>query len=231
MTLTIRPAGTDVFDDVETMLGPKRRPDAVACWCLTYRLGSARSAALGAAERRQTMRDLCGRTPAPGILAYLGSEVVGWASVAPREEVVELSDPDIFPRIEDVEPWSIFCLRTRAGRRRRGIGQLLLRGAIDFARDNGAEVIEGCPLDTTEKMAPIFTYPGLRSMFEQEGFTKVADTRSEVGGVRRVLMRLDCGPGAADPAPPGRAPSMPAAAPSPRRRPGTKPDRAGPGQD
>lgn len=40
MDTQILPATAERFDDVETMLGPKRGPDAIACWCLTYRLGS-----------------------------------------------------------------------------------------------------------------------------------------------------------------------------------------------
>lgn len=191
MTVEIRPATTGRFDDVETMLGPKRSPDAIACWCLTYRLGTRTSAKLDAAERREAVLELCAQESSPGILAYSEGDVIGWASVAPRSQIAELADTTTYPDLGEVEPWSIFCLRTRGGQRRRGIGQQVLRGAIDFAWDNGAEVIEAYPLDTTEKTAPIFTYPGLRSMFEKEGFTKVAHTESEIGGARRVVMRLD----------------------------------------
>ncbi|MGO2810813.1 MAG: GNAT family N-acetyltransferase [Brevibacterium aurantiacum] len=191
MDTQILPATAERFDDVETMLGPKRGPDAIACWCLTYRLGSRASGKLDAAARMAAVHDLCSHSPSPGILAYLEDEVVGWASVAPRSQVAELADPTTYPRVDDVEPWSIFCLRTRGGKRRQGIGQQVLRGAIDFAWSNGAEAIEAYPLDTTEKTAPVFTYPGLRSMFEKEGFTKVADTESVIGGARRVVMRLE----------------------------------------
>jgi acetyltransferase, GNAT family len=109
--------------------------------------------------------------------------------VAPRAEVAELSTA-AYPHIADDNPWSIFCLRTRAGMRKHGIGQQLLTGAINFAFDNGATVIEGYPLDTDDKVAPIFAYPGFRRMFEREGFVKVADTTSVLDGVPRILMRL-----------------------------------------
>ena len=111
------------------------------------------------------------------------------AGVAPRAEVAELSTA-AYPHIADDNPWSIFCLRTRAGMRKHGIGQQLLTGAINFAFDNGATVIEGYPLDTDDKVAPIFAYPGFRRMFEREGFVKVADTTSVLDGVPRILMRL-----------------------------------------
>lgn len=136
---------------------------------------------------------MCGRTPAPGILGYADGAVIGWAGVAPRQEVAELQDAAVYPRVDDSEPWAIFCLRTRAGQRRRGIGQQLLDGAVAFARENGATVVEGYPLDTDQKVDPIYTYPGLRSMFENAGFAKVADTQSTLGGVRRIVMRLPPG--------------------------------------
>ena len=39
MTIEVRPA--TVFEDVETMVGPKR-PNASVCWCLSYRLMSSK---------------------------------------------------------------------------------------------------------------------------------------------------------------------------------------------
>lgn len=189
MSLEFRPATQVVFDDLTRMLGPKRRPDAIACWCLTYRLGG-KAAKLDARQRQDLVFEMCGRTPAPGVLAYADDEVVGWAGVAPRSEVAELQNTAVYPRIDDTEPWSIFCLRTRAGQRRRGVGQQLIDGAVTFARENGATTIESYPLDTEQKVDAIYTYPGLRSMFEKAGFHQVADIRSTLGGARRIVMRL-----------------------------------------
>ncbi len=190
MSLQFRPATQAVFDDLTRMLGPKRRPDAITCWCLTYRLGPQAASKLDAQQRQELVFEMCGRTPAPGILAYADGEVIGWAGVAPRSEVADLQNADVFPRTDDVEPWSIFCLRTRAGQRRQGIGQQLIDGAVTFARDNGAQAIEAYPLDTAQKVDAIYTYPGLRSMFERAGFEKVSDTRSKLGGIHRIVMRL-----------------------------------------
>lgn len=190
MTLVFRPAAQDVFDDVVEMLGPKRRPDALACWCLTYRLGSRDAAKLDAHQRRELVHEMCGRTPAPGVLAYTGDgTVVGWAGVAPRSEVVELQDETVYPRLDDDDPWAIFCLRVRAGHRRSGIGQELLEGAVRFAQDHDARAVEGYPVDTDQRIEPIRCYPGLRSMFERAGLEKVADIGAASVGLQRVLMR------------------------------------------
>ncbi|WP_132993618.1 GNAT family N-acetyltransferase [Gordonia zhaorongruii] len=192
-----RPATQELFDDVEEMLGPKKRPDAAACWCLTYRLGNVESQKLDPPGRRAAVFELCGARPEPGILVYDSSadgvigDVVGWAGVARRSLIAALADEQAFPRMADGDPWTIFCLRTRGGRRRQGIGQQILSSAVDFARESGAGVIEAYPVDPEAHIAPIYAYPGFRSMFERAGFT-VRDRAGRVpGGPPRVAMSLD----------------------------------------
>lgn len=97
--MEFRPADRHRFGDVVEMLGPKRRPDALACWCLTYRLG-AEATGLDAEARRDRVFEMCGHRPAPGILGYLDGEVVGWAGVAPRSEVAELRNTDTYPVVD-----------------------------------------------------------------------------------------------------------------------------------
>lgn len=88
--------------------------------------------------------------------------------------------------------WSVWCLRVRPGHRGRGVLPRLLHGAVEFARERGAPAVEGYPVDNRgEKVDQTMAFVGFRSLFEREGFTKVADTDSVSGGFPRVLMRLD----------------------------------------
>ena len=185
----MRPATLARFDDVVEMLGPKKRPDADPCWCLAYRLGTSAAAKLGVDGKRETVRELCRRRRAPGVLAYDGEEVVGWAAVAPREELAEFTDESVYPRVDDLPVFSLFCLRARAGHRKQGVGQALIEGAVDFARRHHAPAIEAYPVDTDDKVDGIFAYPGVRKMFERAGFTEVAPTGSRSGGHPRIVMR------------------------------------------
>jgi hypothetical protein len=82
MAIEVRPA--TVFDDVRTMVGPKR-PDASVCWCLTYRIPSKENVSLRGPARGARITELMERGPI-GVLAYDGDDVVGWAAVAPRAE-------------------------------------------------------------------------------------------------------------------------------------------------
>jgi GNAT superfamily N-acetyltransferase len=190
MAIEVRPA--TVFEDVATMVGPKR-PDANVCWCLSYRIPSAEDRALRGPERGERVAALMACGPV-GVLAYDGDEVVGWAAVAPRAETTFARSRTI-PRVDDLDVWSVWCIRVRPGRRGRGISHPLLAGAVEYARGHGAPAIEGYPVDNRgEKVDSTMAYVGTRAVFERAGFRKVADTSSVVGGFPRVLMRLELHP-------------------------------------
>ena len=86
--------------------------------------------------------------------------------------------------------WSIFCIRVRPGYRGRGIARALVEGAVEFARGHGAPAVEAVPVDNgAEKVNLTMAFVGFRSLFEQAGFVKVADTTSVAGGFPRIVMR------------------------------------------
>jgi len=187
MAIEVRPA--TVFADVQTMVGPKR-PDANVCWCLTYRLPSKENLSLRGPARRARVAGLMERGPI-GVLAYDGDEVVGWAAVAPRAGTTFQRNRKI-PRIDDLDVWSVWCIRVRPGYRGRGVSHALLAGAVAFARSHGAPAIEGYLVDNRgEKVDVTMAYVGTRALFEKAGFRKASDTASVVGGFPRVLMRMD----------------------------------------
>jgi GNAT superfamily N-acetyltransferase len=179
-----------VFDDMKTMLGPKR-PDANVCWCLSYRIPSKDNLALRSQDRGELVQRLCRQDPPPGVLAYDGDEVVGWAAVHPRADTAFAHNRRI-PRVDDLDVWSVWCIRVRPGHRGTGISHPLLAGAVEFAREHGAPVVEGYPVDNNGKNVDLtMAYVGTRTLFERAGFTKAADTDSVLNGFPRILMRLD----------------------------------------
>ena len=190
MGIEVRPATAARFDDVAIVIGPKR-PDASVCWCLSHRVDARTNKELVGKARGEFVRQLCARDVAPGVLAYDGDEVVGWAAVAPRSELPFARSTKI-PHVDDLAVWSAWCLRVRPGHRGRGISQPLLEGAVDYARSQGAPAVEGYPVDNTgAKVDLTMAYVGTRGLFERVGFTKASDTDSVSGGFPRVLMRLD----------------------------------------
>jgi GNAT superfamily N-acetyltransferase len=188
MAIEVRPASS--FDDVATMVGPKR-PDANVCWCLSYRVPSKENVALQGPARGERVRQLVREDPPPGVLAYDGDEVVGWAGIHPRADTTFARNRKI-PRIDDLDVWSLWCVRVRPGHRGQGIAHHLVEGAVAFARDRGAPAVEGYPVDNDGRKVDLtMAYVGTRKLFEQAGFVKAADTESVINGFPRVLMRLD----------------------------------------
>ncbi|MDE9367920.1 GNAT family N-acetyltransferase [Luteipulveratus sp. YIM 133132] len=188
MAIEVRPATR--FTDVAAVLGPKR-PDANVCWCLSYRIPARENRALVGTARGEYVKGLCRRKPAPGVLAYDGDEVAGWAAVAPRSETTFATSRKI-PHVDDQAVWSVWCVRVRPGHRKQGISHHLVAGAVAFARDHGAPVLEAYPVDNGgERVDPTMAYVGTRALFEAAGFEVAAPTGSVLNGFPRVLMRLD----------------------------------------
>ncbi|WP_193610713.1 GNAT family N-acetyltransferase [Nocardioides lijunqiniae] len=189
MSIEVLPATLERFDDVATMLGP-RKPTSSVCWCLSHRLDAKTNRGLAGPARGEYVKRLCARDVAPGVLAYDGDAVVGWAAVAPRAGLPFARSTKI-PHVDDLDVWSLWCVRVRPGHRGRGIAHELIAGAAAYAFAQGAPAVEGYPTDNQgQKVDLTMAYVGTRQLFEDAGFTKAADTDSVSGGFPRVLMRL-----------------------------------------
>jgi len=187
-TITVKPAHE--FDDMATMFAPKK-PESSVCWCLSWRLSSTENRALTGTDRADKVRELCARKRAPGVLAYIDDEVVGWAGVAPRSELHPFAHSKKIPRVDDLPVWSIWCIRVRPGYRKRGVTAALIDGAVDYARASGAPAVESYPVDNKgEKVDQTMAFVGTRLMFQRAGFRKASATDSIAGGFPRIVMRL-----------------------------------------
>jgi hypothetical protein len=70
------------------------------------------------------------------------------------------------------------------------VTEALIEGAVNYARESGAPVVESYPVDNRgERVDQTMAFVGTRVMFERAGFTKVADTQSVSGGFPRIVMR------------------------------------------
>ncbi len=187
MGIEVKPAHR--FEDMAVMFAPKK-PESSVCWCLSWRLSSAENRSLVGTARAEKVRELCARELAPGVLAYRDGEVAGWAGIAPRAELHPFAHSRKIPHLDDLPVWSLWCIRVRPGFRKQGITPALIEGAVAYARECGAPVVESYPADNRgEPVDLTMAYVGTRAMFERAGFVKAADTDSIVGGFPRILMR------------------------------------------
>ena len=191
-TFRVEPATSERFDDVATVLGPKN-PTSNVCWCLSHRVDARTNRELVGPARREYVRELTRRPVAPGVLAYDGDDVVGWAAVAPRAELPFERSTKI-PHVDELPVWSLWCIRVRPGHRGRGVAHALVSGAVDYAASQGAPAVEGYPVDNAGRRVDLtMAYVGTRRLFEEAGFTLAAETGSVSGGFPRVLMRRPLG--------------------------------------
>jgi GNAT superfamily N-acetyltransferase len=115
-----------------------------------------------------------------GVLAYLDQEPVGWCSVAPRESYAALERYRALPRIDDRPVWSVVCFYVSSRIRRTGATLGLLNAAVDYAGSQGAEIIEGYPVEPGPRL---YTYMGSPATFRAAGFQDVTPR----GQSRRVM--------------------------------------------
>jgi GNAT superfamily N-acetyltransferase len=118
------------------------------CWCMSYREPAARD--WSKAEKKKHMAARIENATPVGVLAYDGDAPVGFCSVAPRETYLRLSKSRTMPRATLVETptWAVLCFFIPRSHRRRRIGHALLEGAVAYAREQGAKVVEGYPFDS-----------------------------------------------------------------------------------
>lgn len=190
MPFEVHPATAERFDDVALVLGPKK-PTSSVCWCLSHRIDARTNRELVGPARGEFVRALCRRDVSPGVLAYDGDQVAGWAAVAPRAELPFARSTTI-PHVDDLPVWSLWCIRVRPGFRGRGVSHALLEGAVAYAQEQGAPAVEGYPVDNRgAKVDSTMAYVGTRAAFERAGFTWAADTTGVSGGFPRVVVRRD----------------------------------------
>ena len=184
-TIEVRPATPARWGDVERVLD--HRGSVKGCWCMFFR-ADPRAWRTGTDEdNRRAMRGLVEAGVHPGLLAYRDDEPVGWVSVAPREQFSRLDRSPISRRVDARPVWALVCLYVPRAHRGTGVARALVRGAVAYARQAGAGMVEAYPVDDT--LGPVsadHAYHGLVTLLAAESFEEVA-RRSP----RRPLMRRD----------------------------------------
>jgi GNAT superfamily N-acetyltransferase len=179
--LRVVPAGEAPFGDVEAVFGT--RGDPAGCWCQWYKIPRSEFDHASRDELRARLAaQLAEPTPGPGLLAYDGDTPVGWCAVEPRPALARLqysqvgsATPD--PDFDDASIWSVSCFVVPRAFRRRGVARQLALSAVEYARANGAHVLEAYAVDPAARSSrppAADLFPGTVSMFAAAGFVEVA---------------------------------------------------------
>ena len=189
VTLDVRPLRVEDWDDLVSLFGT--RGDPAWCWCQYFATdgGSYSDGSRQERTRRNKpalLRQVRTSDRPLGVLARDDGEPVGWLALGPR---------DAYPRLvgrhatDGERVWSTTCFVVKVGMRRRGVSGALLAAGIDLARDQGATVLEGYPVDLDGRDASpgsATLYHGVASVFRRQGFREVARASTT-----RLVMRRD----------------------------------------
>jgi GNAT superfamily N-acetyltransferase len=175
------------YDGFYEVVGVKK-PGGGGCWCMSYR-----DTRLDNQERPLYMEDECSHEPGPGVLAYVDGVPAGWCSIAPRSSYRRLMHSRTIPFLDERDAWAAVCFVVRPPFRGQGLMNVLLDGAVEHAREHGAEVVEGYPVesDTPGRVDIISGYVGTTRLFERAGFERAAETTAHSGGRVRWIMRKE----------------------------------------
>jgi GNAT superfamily N-acetyltransferase len=194
--LTIVPANQASWADLQAVFGTADYPSK--CYCQHFKTRDCHWSALTDEERRSRLREQTNcddpqASSTSGLVAYLDQEPVGWVAVEPRTAYPRL------PRVRTVwsgrhedkaddNVWAVTCFVVRKGYRKLGITYALAVATVGYARDQGAQALEGYSMITEPGKEITWgdLYVGARQVFADAGFTEVSRPSK-----RRVVMRVD----------------------------------------
>jgi GNAT superfamily N-acetyltransferase len=140
------------------------------------------------AGNKLAMKSVVDSGEVPGVLAYHNTKAIGWCAIAPRTSFPALSRSRILRPIDDRPCWSVACLFVDKSYRKKGVSTELLRAATEYAKSQGAEVVEGYPVEpkSEKDIPPVFAWTGIPRAFIRAGFKEVARHAPT-----RPIMRLE----------------------------------------
>lgn len=181
-------------------LTPDRTADFVAlfgssgacygCWCTHFRLRPKVRQEFSGNDKRAFIEARIAAGPPPGLLAFRENQPVGWMQIGPRADIPEWNNPrrattpQADAPADDPSVWAISCFFFRSSERGQGLSHHMVAAGLDFARENGARLVEASPMDCAKQSRSIGLFVGSTSVFQKAGFVEI--TRAKPG---RPLMR------------------------------------------
>jgi len=173
MELSFKQLTTDRWDDFAALFGEQGA--CGGCWCMLWRLTRKQYELQKGDGNKLAMKAIVDAGEIPGILAYQNAEAIGWCAIAPRSRYSALSRSRILQPVDDRACWSVACLFIKKSFRKKGVSTELLKAASEFALLQGAEVVEGYPVEPKrdQDIPPAFAWTGIPAAFIRAGFEEV----------------------------------------------------------
>lgn len=185
MSLSFHPLTADRFSHLEALFG--KNGACMGCWCMWFRLKRSDWEQRRGEPNRHALRAIVASGVIPGILAYNGTQPVGWVAVQPRSEYYALERSRALPPLDDQPVWSVTCFFVAREWRRKQLMRAMLQAAVSHVRQQGGKLLEGYPVAPPKKHTPDFAvFHGTTSAFVAAGFSEAGR-----GPTGRPIYRLD----------------------------------------
>lgn len=184
--LDFHPLTPDRWPDLERLFGPNGAYSG--CWCMFWRQTGPDWHGCTGADRKKAFKAITtkGDRP-PGVIAYRDGAPIGWVAIAPRADYKRLAHARVLVPIDDQPVWSITCFFIHRSQRRQGLMEKLIDAAVDFARGEGATIVEAYPRPVTGRTASSTLYVGTVRCFERAGFKVTARPSDKRAVVRKSI--------------------------------------------
>lgn len=190
MAVAIYPLVPERWPDFEALFG--KQGACYGCWCTHFRLPPAVRRENDRARNKDVIKARIEAGPPPGLLAFDDGAPVGWMQIGPRADVPEWNNagrgsaPLDPADAADPRVWAISCFFIRNAARGKGLTHSLVEAGIDYARSQGARVVEACPMEQSRDSRSLGLFVGSARVFDRAGFVRIAERKTG-----RPLMRCD----------------------------------------
>ncbi len=192
MRIVFQPATADRWKDVEKVLG--ERGGCGGCWCMFWRIPRKTWTDGKGAGNKRALKRVVTRGPMspPGFWATSATSRSRGAPWRPARRIPALERSRVLKPVDDKPVWSVSCLFVLKAYRRKGVSVRMLEAAAEFARSNGASIVEGYPVEPSSERAPDpFIWTGTASAFRKAGFKEVARRSATRPIMRRVTRQSE----------------------------------------
>jgi GNAT superfamily N-acetyltransferase len=196
LKLRIEPLTADRWGDLVELFGRPGASVARGCYCMFYRRSGKHDVPAGmtySEANKRALKSLVDHGVAPGLIGYDNGRPIGWVSLGPREDYARLERSPVMKPVDEKPVWSIICFVVDPKARHRGVAEAMLKGAVTWARKQGATLLEAYPCDKPAKASDDSMWFGAKRMFDRAGFVEVARRkptrpvmRKSLRGARRV---------------------------------------------
>lgn len=183
--LKFHPLTPDRWDDFVAVFG--QNGACGGCWCMYWRTPRKDWAKNIKEINRAAIMSLVDAGHVLGLLAYVDGKPAAWVSVGPREDFPTLNNSRILRPVDDKPVWSIVCFFMHRKYRRTGLMLPLIDAAVQYARSQGAEIVEAYPYEPEKKVESSSLFLGVTAPFIEAGFIEAARRSSNHPIMRKKL--------------------------------------------